>query len=315
MLSESTHVVFAEAYDANAIERMRTLGRVTVLDTCDEETLTAAVRDCDALLVRSTAPVTRAVLAQADRLKVIGRGGVGLENIDVEAARERGIVVVHTPAAATGAVADLTLGLMISLLRQIASGDTSVRAGHFAEARRRSLSHEMGALTLGIVGMGRIGRSVARRCRHGFGMSILYNDIVAPGLLDFVATPLEKSELYKRADIVSLHVPLTETTRSLIDEQALGAFKPGALLINTARGGVVDAVAVARALATNRLGGVAFDVFEPEPPPEDHPLLRAPNTLFTPHVGARTHTGLRRMNAVVEDVIRVLQGTKPLFPG
>ncbi len=309
----SLHIVFAEKFDEAAVERMRSVGRVTLLDACDEAALTEAVRDCDGLLVRSCAPVTRAVLEQARRLRVIGRGGAGIENIDVDAARERGITVVHTPEAATDAVADLTVGLMISLLRHIATGDSMIHGGQFAAARMGSVGHELRDLTLGIVGLGRIGKAVARRCRHGFGMSILYNDIVRPGLVDFVATPVEKEELYRRADVVSLHVPLTDDTHHLINDAALSKFKDGAILINTSRGAVVDGSALARALSSGALGGAALDVFDPEPLPADHPLMTAPNTLFTPHIGARTRRGLARMNAVVEDVIGVLQGKPPRY--
>ncbi|MGB2987943.1 MAG: hydroxyacid dehydrogenase [Phycisphaerae bacterium] len=314
MTGSRLHIVFAERFDEAAIERMRSVSRVTILDACDEATLIDAVRDCDALLVRTYAQVTRAVLEQAGRLRVIGRGGVGLENIDIEAARQRGIAVVYTPAAGTEAVADLTVGLMISLLRKVATGDAMVRGGRFAEARREWCSRDVGELTLGIVGLGRIGQAVARRCRHGFGMSILYNDIVQPGPLDFVATSVSKDQLYREADVISLHVPLTKLTHHLIDEAALSKFKAGAILINTARGAVVDSDALARALCAGNLTGAALDVFDPEPLPADHPLMTAPNTLFTPHIAARTERSLAGMNAVVEDVIAVLEGRPPQYP-
>ena len=320
-------IVLAEPFDRTGVEKLRTVGDIVALEACDESTLRRAVLDCDALLVRTASVVSRAMIESATRLRVIGRGGVGLENIDVEAARERGIAVVYTPHAATNAVADLTVGMMIALLRNLTGSDAMVRSGRFREARERACSPELSELTLGIVGMGRIGRAVARRCRNGFGMTILYNDIVSPGWLDFVATPVTKDQLYAHADVVSLHVPLTDPseprpegrghshpTRNLIDAAALRKFKKGAFLINTSRGGVVDSLALADALAAGTLAGAALDVFEPEPLPADHPLMQAPNTIFTPHLGARSSTGLTRMNAVVEDVIRVLQGQAPLYP-
>jgi D-3-phosphoglycerate dehydrogenase len=310
----SPHIVFAEPFDEAAVERMRSIGRVTILSACNDASLAEAMSDCDALLVRTYAQVTRRVIESARRLRVIGRGGSGLENIDLDAAQERGVVVVHTPAAATQAVADLTVGLIISLVRGIAASDALVRAGRFHEARERIRTRELHELTLGVVGLGRIGRAVARRCKHGFGMSILYNDIVEPGLLDFVATAVDKDRLYRESDIVSLHVPLTDQTRGLIDHTTLSKFKEGAILINTARGAVVDCAALARALHSGRLGGAGLDVFDPEPLPADHPLLTAPNTLFTPHVGARTQLALAGMNAVVEDVIAVLEGKHPRHP-
>ena len=156
-------IVVAEAYSSDAVERLRAVGEVAILEACDEGALRAAVSDCDALLVRTYAQVTRAVVEQARRLRVIGRGGVGLENIDLEAARERGITVVYTPAAATEAVADLTIGMLIALVRNISPNDAGVRAGRFEPLRRTAVSRDLSDLTLGIIGMGRIGRAVARR--------------------------------------------------------------------------------------------------------------------------------------------------------
>ncbi len=314
MTDPNPHIVFTEKYEDWAMERMRSVGRVTLLPDHEEATLLEAVGDCDALLVRTRTRVTRAVLERASRLRVIGRAGVGLDNVDLPAARARGIVVVHTPYAATDAVADLTVGLMISLLRKIHASDAGVRAGRFFETREACIGMELRELTLGIVGMGRIGQAVAERCRHGFGMTILYNDIIRAGHLDVVATVVAKQELYERSDVVSLHVPLTRQTTRMIDAQSLASFKKGSALVNTSRGAVVDGTALAKALSDGHLAGAALDVFDPEPLPPDHPLRTAPNTLFTPHLGARSHSGLQRMNEVVEDVIAVLEGRPPLHP-
>lgn len=304
------HIVISEGFGRGAIARIQAVARVTVLTTSDEPALKEAVRDCDALLVRTSATVTRDVIEQAGRLRVIGRAGSGLDNIDVEAARERGILVIHTPDAATSAVADLTLGLMIALVRRITTCDAAVRARRFAEERSQYETPELSELTLGIVGLGRIGKAVARRCFHGFAMRILYNDILDAQPLDFEATPTDKAQLFHQADVVSLHVPLTEQTRRLIDGEALTQFKRGSYLINTSRGAVVDSVALADALESGQLAGAALDVFDPEPLPKGHPLLTAPNTVFTPHVGARSRNGLARMNAVVDEVIRLLEESR-----
>ena len=311
MTSEVPHIVFAEQYDARAVERMRSVGRVTVLDAPDEGTLAQAVSDCDALLVRTYTRVTRAVIEQARRLRVIGRGGVGLDNIDLQAVRARGITVVHTPAAATDATADLTVGLLIGLLRRIAASDFLVRDSRFSEARAQSIGLELGELTLGIIGLGRIGRAVARRCRHGFGMTILYNDIVDAGPLDFAATPVEKERLYREADVVSLHVPLTDQTRHLINDHSLTRFKPGALLINTARGPVVDPDALYDALAGGQIAFAALDVTEPEPLPADSPLLTLDNCLIAPHIASST-IGTRTRMAVMtaNNLIAGLRGER-----
>ena len=279
---------------------------MTVLVDPAEATLIEAVRDCDALLVRTSSAVTERVIDAALRLRVIGRGGTGLDNIDVEAARRRGIAVVHTPEASTDAVADLTVGLMLALVRRVMPCDDAVRLGRFDEMRAAYCAAELKDLTLGIVGMGRIGKAVARRCVCGFGMRVLYNDIVDVGPLDFDAHRSEKPELYRQSDVVSLHVPLTDLTRGLIDGGALAGFKKGSYLVNTSRGAVVDLEALAASLEGGWLAGAALDVFEPEPLPPEHPLLAAPNTLLTPHIAARTKRSLDRMNAVVEDVIGVL---------
>ncbi len=311
MFDKQWHIVFAEPFDDHAVERARSVAQTTVLESCDPSTLADAIQNCDALLVRSYSRITPELLARAGRLRVIGRGGVGVDNINVQAARDRGITVVHTPAAATDAVAELTVGLIVAVLRGFVAGDGAVRAGRFHEARRAAKAIELRELTLGVVGFGRIGRAVARRCRHAFNMRVVYHDIVAPGQIDFVATPLDKQRLLAEADIVSLHVPLTATTHHLVDAAALAAMKSSAILINTARGGVVDSQALAMSLESKELAGAALDVVEPEPLPPDHALLAAPGVLFTPHIGARTTASLARMNGVIEDVIRVLEGQQP----
>jgi phosphoglycerate dehydrogenase-like enzyme len=308
-MPDRPHIVFAEPFDDSAVQKARAVGRVTLLDNCSEETLKHAVSDADALLVRTASKVTRAVIKKGQHLRVIGRGGVGLDSIDVQAAKEQGITVVHTPYAATDAVADLAVGLMLNLLRMVNESDAAVRAGSFAEARAQNVGRELGELTLGIVGFGRIGSAVARRCQHGFGMRVLYNDIVQ--FADVTVEARSKEQLFAESDIISLHVPLTPQTDRMIDQPALTHFRPGAMLINTARGRVVDNQAVAMALHAGVLSGAAFDVLDLEPPPPDHPLLRAPNTIITPHIGARTHGGLARMDGVIDDVLRVLRGEQP----
>lgn len=314
MTAASLHIVFAEPYNDSALAKARAVGRVTVLERMDDVALARALRDADALLIRTAARATRESIDGAPRLRVIGRAGVGLDNVDLDAARRRGIVVVHTPAAATDAVADLTVGLMISLIRGITQGDRLVRAGRFEDGRANCLGVELSGLTLGILGLGRIGKAVARRCRNGFGMSILYRDIVEMTKLDFEAAAVEFGDLCARSDVVSLHVPLTNLTRRMIDDRALSGFKPGGYLINTARGAVVDHEALATALADGRLAGAALDVVEPEPLPPYHSLFSLPNVLITPHIGARTRGGLERMNDVIDDVIGVLRGELPRNP-
>lgn len=314
MTESKFEILITEKLDSDAVLRLREIGKVTELASPDEEHILQAVPSAHAMIVRTYSTVTRKILAAASKLKVIGRAGVGIENIDIEAARERNIQVVYTPEASTDAVAELTIGMMISLVRGIHRGDQFVRDSKFAEGRRTLLGRELHELTLGILGLGRIGKAVGRRANRGLGMPVLYTDIVQPGYLDFVATSVTRSNLFAESDIISIHLPLTFETTNLFNADSFAACKPGAIFINTARGGVVDAEALAAALISGQIGGAALDVFDPEPLPPSHPLLTCPNTLFTPHIGARTNRAQARMNSVVDDVIRVLQGQKPRFP-
>ncbi|MCK4625874.1 MAG: 3-phosphoglycerate dehydrogenase [Phycisphaerae bacterium] len=307
-------IVVCEHYADTALARLRTIGEVVHLESPGEDELVAALADAEALLIRTYTQVGERVLDSAPRLRVVGRGGVGVENINVAAAAARGIPVVHTPAAATEAVAELTIGLMLALERKILTGDARVRAQQFAAARRAAVGRELGQCTLGIIGMGRIGQAVSRIATAGFGMRVVYNDIIEVGPLDFPAEPMPKAQVYAAADIVTLHVTLTSLTRGMIDARALAHFRPATTLIDTARGAILDAEAVSAALHEGRLAGAAIDVFEPEPPPKGHPLLTAPNVILSPHAGARSFRGQERMNQVVEDVIAVLQHRPPRYP-
>lgn len=312
MPAQPWRIVVAESFSDEAIEKLGSVGLVTQLHSCDEQALIDAIPSCHALLVRTASQVTRKVIESAPNLKVIARGGVGLDNIDVQAAREHKVCVVYTPHAATNAVADLTFALILSLIWDLRSKDLAVRDGRFIEARNVASPRELRGLTLGIIGVGRIGRAVAHRAVNGFLMEVHYNDIMKPDPpLDLSAQAMEKDEVYQTSDIISLHVPLTEQTRGMIGAQTLAQFKPGAVLINTSRGAVVNLAEVHQSLRSGHLGGAGFDVYDCEPVPKNHPILEAPNTIFTPHIGARTACAQRQMNAVVDDVIRVLEGQEP----
>lgn len=311
-------IVVAERVSDSAMQRLKAAGEVVLLDRHDEASLVKAVAGADALVVRTYAQVTASVIdaaKAAGRLRVIGRAGVGVDNIDVSAAAAAGIPVVHTPAACTQAVADLAVGLIIAVQRKIVEFDPRVRKGEFAGLRGEApKAVELQHQTLGVIGMGRIGRAVGQRLHHGFGTKVIYHDIREVGWLSFTAERLLSAEaVYEAADIVTLHVPLTKLTRGMINAAALKHFRPEAVLVNTSRGPVVEASALAEALGTGWLAGAAIDVFDPEPPPPNHPLLTAPNCVLTPHVASRSKEGLAAMNDVVDDVISVLQGREPAF--
>lgn len=301
-------ILLADALDAEAEASLAAAAEVIRAPRADEATLCALVADCDAIVARTHNPVTRAVLRAGRKLRVVGIAGVGVDRVDIDAAREYGIAVINTPGAATHAVADLALAFMLQLLRPIPKLCDEYRAERFQAARAVPHGRELSELTVGIVGMGRIGSRVGRICAAGFGMRVLFNDIIDVGPFEFACEAVEKDTLWSNSDIVTLHVPLTPETRRLVDARVLARFRPGALLINTARGGVVDSGALVEALRIGRLGGVALDVTDPEPLPMEHPLFTCARCIITPHIAARTHRGFRNMCAVVDDVLAVLAG-------
>lgn len=301
-------VLLAEPLEPAAEARLDESADVVRPAASDEAALCARLGDCDALVVRTRTRVTRELLAAAPKLRVVGVAGVGLDNVDLPAAEARGIRVVHTPEASSDAVAEFTVGLMLSLLRPFGRLAEAYRAGRFHEARAGGHGVELRGLCVGIVGMGRIGSRVARICAAGFQARVLYNDVADVGPFDFAAERVEKDELYARSDVVTLHVPLTDLTRRLVGAGVLARLKPGAWLVNTARGELVDLPALAEALRGGRLGGAALDVTDPEPAPADHALFGMPNVILTPHAAARTQGGLRRMCAVVDRVLEALRG-------
>lgn len=312
-------IVVSERISDSGMARLKAAGEVVFLEKCDEATLIKVVTEANALVIRTYSEVTEKVILAAQKagqLRVIGRAGVGVDNIDLRAAKRAGIPVVHTPAACTDAVGDFTVGLIVAVQRRIVSTDSQVRKGEFAKLRSSvPLFSELQHQTLGVIGMGRIGTAVSKRMCHGFGMRIIYYDIREIGWLPFPAKAQASAEaVYAEAEVITLHVPLTELTRQMINAKALSHFKSGSFLVNTSRGPVVEAQSLAEALKENRLAGAAIDVFDPEPPPPDHPLRLAPNCVLTPHIGARSKEGLEAMNDVVDDVIGVLQGKPPMYP-
>jgi len=296
-------------------EGLELLGREHEVDFrpgLSRDELIGLVPGYDALVVRSQARVDADVLAAGDRLKVVGRAGVGVDNIDIAAATAAGVVVVNAPTANTIAAAELTIALLLSLIRNIAVADASIRRG---EWRRSELTgHELRGRTLGIIGLGKIGLAVADRAR-AFEMRLIGNDpFVGPAVADVHGvTHVEIDELLRVADVVTLHVPLNDATRRLINADSLALMKNSAFLINVARGGLVDEQALAAALSDGRLAGAAVDVYQTEPV-VDSPLLSAPNTVLTPHLGASTGEAQARAGTeVAQQVLEALAGRRPQF--
>lgn len=295
-------VLVTDGLDEPGLALLREIAQVL------ESSSLEALAESDALIVRGRTKVTSAVIeAAGPRLKVVGRAGVGVDNIDLESARARGITVVNAPEAATVAVAELTLGLMLALARQIPTADAGLRRAEWRKAELHG--SELSGKTLGIIGVGRIGAVVASRAA-AFGMRVLGHD---PLLSDVElqrrgTEPLGFDALLGKSDYVCLHLPLTDETRGLIGRAALRKFKPGARLISAARGGLVDEAAVLEALEAGQLAGVALDVYAEEPPGE-LPLRRHPNAVLTPHIGAQTQEAQSKAALdIAGEVLAALRG-------
>lgn len=284
-----------------AVREARSFADVDLEFNLSAEELIKKIRGYDALIVRSGTKVTREVIEASD-LKIIGRAGVGLDNIDVEAAKLKGIEIVNSPEASTISVAELVIGSLLSLIRNIHHAHYSMKAGKWE--RGRFTGNELFGKTLGVIGFGRIGREVSDRAR-AFGMDVQVYDplITVEDARENNCRFAELDELLKTSDFVSLHVPLTEETHNLIDKERLASMKPSAILINIARGGLIDEKALYDALKNKRLGGAVLDVFREEPP-EANPFRDLENVVLTPHLGASTDEAQINAGTVVVDKVR-----------
>jgi phosphoglycerate dehydrogenase-like enzyme len=292
-------------------DRLRDLGFELVRrqDVRSEDALRKALDGAWAVIAGNE-PYTDRVLASATGLRVIARPGVGYDNVDVDAATRRGIGVIITPGANHEAVGDLTLGLMLAVVRRIPHFDRLLRAGGW---RADGLSLGLYGTTVGIVGLGLIGRAVVRRL-SGFGCQIIATEPYPDRAFcrEHGIELVELAELVRRADVVSLHVPLHGPTRHLIDRAALGLMKPTAVVINTSRGGVIDQAALVEALQAGRLAGAGLDVFETEPLPVDDPLRSLDSVVLTSHVAAHTTEAMVAMiDAAVDGIVAAAEGRAP----
>lgn len=276
----------------------------------------AALPTADGLVVRTYTRVDGALLARAPKLRVVGRGGVGLENIDVGACRARGVEVVYTPDANTRAVGDYVFGIILQLIRPYAFfRDTAYPPAEFKRLRDTLRGRQLDELTLGVLGMGRVGRRVGKIAADGFGMRVLYHDVQdVTAQIAFKAESVGKLDVFERADVVTLHTDMRPGNEHLVSEPELSRMRAGSVLLNTSRGEVLDVAALARALDAGRPACAALDVFDPEPPRDDFALLRRENVLLAPHMAARTATALENMSWVVRDVLGVIEGERAKFP-
>ena len=300
-------VLVAESVAESGVALLRARHEVDVRLGLSRAELLEIIGEYDALLVRSQVKVDAAVIAAGRRLVVVGRAGVGVDNVDLDAATRAGITVVNAPTGNTIAAAEHTLALLLGLARKTAAADASVRRGEWKRAQFEG--HELRGRTIGIIGLGKIGFAIADRAR-GLEMTVVGHDpyVTSEQAALRGVELLELDALLARSDVVTVHVPLTRSTRGLIGRAAIAKMKPGALVLNVARGGILDESAVADALREGRLGGAGIDVFEAEPP-LGSPLLDAPNTLLTPHLGASTEEAqIAVAEEVAAQVLDVLDG-------
>lgn len=272
----------------------------------DAEDLLKCINEYDALIVRGRTRVTKAVLETGAKLKLVGRAGVGVDNIDLAAAASRGIKVVNSPTATSNAVAEHTLALILALARQVARADSSMKHGQWA--KKELMGTELAGRTLGILGMGRIGGRVAA-LGSAFEMTVLGYDplISADEIRSRGAEPVELNDLYTRASVISLHLPLTPDTRNLLDGEAFNRMRRGVCIVCAARGGIIDETALLAALESGQVGGAGLDVFASEPPGLTA-LVAHPNVIATPHIGAQTNEAQER--AAVDIATEIIAGLK-----
>ena len=298
-------VLVCDPIDIEGIQRLRSEGfDVDVKPLIVKEELADIVLEYDALIVRSRTKVSRDIIERGKRLKVIGRAGAGLDNIDLEAAEQEKVAVLNTPEALADSVAELTIGLMLALTRRISLADSSMKNGKWL--KRELKGSLLKGKTLGLIGLGNIGTRVAEIAKE-IGMTILITKRRAPSAellrtLDAEFVPME--ELLRRSDIVSVHVPLTEDTDRMISAREINFMKDGALLVNTSRGRIVDEDALLDGLRSGQLGGAALDVYESEPP-RNLELVSLPNVVCTPHIGAQTDEAQKAASVMIaEKIIR-----------
>ena len=310
-------IVVSEFMASSGADLLAASGRKVISEPTlwrEPERLQQALAEAEALIVRNQTQVTAQLLEQAPYLRVIGRLGVGLDNIDLAAARQHGIVVTAGRNANAIAVAEYVMAALLHDARDLATADASVRGG--AWDRQRFGGFELWGRTLGLIGVGEIGRRVAKRAR-AFGMQVIgYDPLVgpydfAPGEQEIALLALD--EVLSRADAISLHVPLIPATRHLINAERLRLLRPNAILINSARGGIIDEAALLGALNAGHLRRAVLDVREIEPPPPDDPLRTCPSVILTPHIAGLTAEAQERTaRLVVTDVLQVLAGGKAI---
>ncbi len=294
-------VLVADSLDKEAVEKLKEIKTldVTVKTGMDEAALVQTIPDFNVIVVRGATKVTRKVIEAGKNLELIIRAGIGLDNIDAAAAKEKGIKVANTPAATSISVAEHTFGMMLAAVRQHGKANLSMKAHKW---EKKSLSGtELYQKTLGLIGMGRIGQEVAKRA-IAFGMKVIGYDVI-PVKSDLAITQVPLDEVLTRADIITLHIPLTDQSRHMISGKEFAKMKNGVILVNASRGGTVDEKALLDALNSGKVRAAALDVFEKEPP-EEFSLIDHPNVIALPHIGAAAEEGQNRAGMEVVKILK-----------
>lgn len=309
-------VLLSEAIHESGIRLLERNAEVIVCPEPTEKAIGSLISDVDALIIRTAGKITREMIQQAGRLKVISRTGGGLNNVDIKAATDYNIVVCGVKGPQDRMVAEHTVALMGALAKQFFYLDAQVRKGNFA-SRKEYRPTGLSGKRVGLIGLGRIGRIVADICTRAFLMEVwAYDPYMKPETLgaEDIVLKEDMSAVIRTADFLSLHVPLTENTRGLIGSVEIGLMNPGAFLINTSRGEVVQEAALVDALNSKKIAGAGLDVFEKEPPDVDHPLFNLENVIATPHSAALTQEAVALLaKGSAENVLCVLQGKKPSY--
>ncbi len=307
-------VLVNEKVSPDALNILKKAGEVVYMPSGDHDEFRKLVRDVTAVMLDTTIKFTPELMDLAPELKVISRTGTGVDNVDIEAATQRGIMVLHTPDANTVTVAEHTVALIGAATKHLLFLDSETRKGKFKTARRLYLPVDLDGKTLGIIGYGRIGKQVARKCMAAFNMKVVIYDpfiddsVVAPGIVRYT----DETMVYREADVLSVHVPMTSETRNHIGEKLLSLMKPSAYIINTARGNIIDEQYVSKMLDENRLAGAAFDVLANEPPVDNELFLMNPKTIVSPHTAAlTTECTVRVACEAASGIVDFLEGRMP----
>jgi D-3-phosphoglycerate dehydrogenase / 2-oxoglutarate reductase len=309
-------VLVNEKVSPIALDILKKSSEVVYIPSGDHGEIIKMLKDISGIMLDTTIKFTGELMDSAPNLKVISRTGTGVDNVDVEAATKRGILVLHTPDANTVTVAEHTVAFIGALTKFLVFLDSETKQGKFKIARRYYLPVDLDGKTLGLIGYGRIGKQVAKKCIGAFNMKVIVydpyisDDVLAPGVIRYS----DEEKVYKEADVLSLHCPMTPETKNHVDSRLLSLLKPSAFLVNTARGGIVDEALVCKMIDEGKLAGAGFDVLANEPPLENEPFLKNTKTIVTPHTAALTNECTVRVAIeAAQGIVDFLDGKKPKF--